>query len=205
MQRGIQHHRVIDPRWLFLLTAGLLVLAPGLGATPLYVDRYLLPSGDAPVPDETVQQRADRIARLTDYIAHTYRVGEDRAVAIVTEAVYFADKYQLAPELVLAIIAVESSYRAEAVSHAGARGLMQIMPWAHPEKVQAVGGIRALFHPKRNIATGCRILLEYLNRSDGNLNEALLRYNGSLSDPTERYAHKVLRYLRKLRDIASLS
>jgi len=204
MQGGIQCCRIIHIRPAFLLILGILSLAQGVGATPLYVDRYLLPTGDAPNPDETLQERADRISRLTDYIASTYRVGEDRAVAIVTEVVYFAEKYELSLELVLAIIAVESSYRAKAVSHAGARGLMQIMPWAHPEKVQAVGGIQALFHPKRNIATGCWILLEYLDRSDGDLNEALLRYNGSLSDPTERYANKVLRYLRKLRNIASV-
>lgn len=204
MQCGIQHRRVAGIRYLLLLSVGLLLLASDLGATPLYVDRYLLPQEDTPLPDEGLQQRAGQISRLTDYIANTYRVDEDRAVVIVTEVAYFADKYHLPQELVLAIIAVESSYRVRAVSHAGARGLMQIMPWAHPEKVQAVGGVQALFHPKRNIATGCRILLEYLDRSDGDLNEALLRYNGSLSDPSERYAHKVLRYLRKLRNIASV-
>lgn len=188
-----------------LLAISLLLVAIQASALPLYVDNYLLPRGDIPNPDESLQQRADQMGRLTDYIANTYRVGEDKAVAIVAEVAYFSEKYQLAPELVLAIIAVESSYRVQAVSHAGARGLMQIMPRAHPEKIRDIGGIQALFHPKRNIATGCRILLEYLDRSEGDLNEALLRYNGSLSDPTERYANKVMRYLRKLQGIASLS
>jgi len=90
---------------------------------------------------------------------------------------YEAQRAELEPELVLALIDVESRYDRFAISSAGAQGLMQIMPFwldeiGHPED--------NLFHITTNIRLGCTILKYYLNREKGNLYRALARYNGSL-------------------------
>ena len=94
-----------------------------------------------------------------------------------------ADFAGLQPNLVLAVIEVESGFKAMAVSSAGARGLMQIMPfWL--EVLDEPGS--DLFDPRTNLRFGCTILRHYIDRErkqpDGNigLNRGLARYNGSL-------------------------
>jgi soluble lytic murein transglycosylase-like protein len=114
-------------------------------------------------------------------------------------------QHGLKPELILAIIAIESTFRARAVSVKGARGLMQVMAKAHPKKVKAIGGIHALFNPQKNIHTGAKILAGYLKMSHGNLRKALLRYNGSHKNPKSRYADKVLYVYQEIKQVANLS
>lgn len=89
---------------------------------------------------------------------------------------YEASRADLKPEWVLALIQVESDFRRYAISAAGARGYMQIMPFwlkeiGHPED--------NLFHVETNLRMGCTILRYYLDREHGNLTRALARYNGS--------------------------
>ncbi|HEX7048312.1 MAG TPA: lytic transglycosylase domain-containing protein [Gammaproteobacteria bacterium] len=103
-----------------------------------------------------------------------------------------ATRAEIPPELVLAVIETESSFNRFAVSHAGARGLMQIMPFwleeiGHPED--------NLFHMDTNLRMGCTILKYYLDMEDGNLRKALARYNGSAGRRT--YPDKVFRALSK--------
>lgn len=83
----------------------------------------------------------------------------------------------LPPELVLAVIEVESAFDRFAVSHAGARGLMQIMPFWLEEIGRPDDN---LFHIETNLRFGCTILRHYLDRERGNLLQALARYNGSV-------------------------
>ena len=83
--------------------------------------------------------------------------------------------------LVLGLIQVESNFRKYAISHAGARGLMQVMPfWA---RVIGDGDAGKLFHMQTNLRFGCVILRHYLERGKGNLYLALGRYNGSRGQP----------------------
>ena len=94
----------------------------------------------------------------------------------------------LDPHLVLAVIDVESHFRKYAVSRAGARGLMQVMPfWID----QLGDRSHNLFHERINLRYGCVILRHYLDRERGNMSNALARYNGSLGQP--QYPQKVLR------------
>ena len=82
----------------------------------------------------------------------------------------------LEPELVLALIEVESGFDRFAISPRGARGLMQVMPFWKKE----IGHPRDnLFHPATNLRYGCTILKYYLDRTGGDLTRALARYNGS--------------------------
>jgi soluble lytic murein transglycosylase-like protein len=90
---------------------------------------------------------------------------------------YEATRARLDPQLVLGLIEVESGFRKYAVSTAGARGYMQVMPfWLN--QIGQPG--HNLFHQRTNIAYGCAILRHYLDVEDGDYFRALGRYNGSL-------------------------
>jgi soluble lytic murein transglycosylase-like protein len=90
---------------------------------------------------------------------------------------YEATKADLHPELVLAVINVESNFNRWAISYAGARGLMQVMPFWLKEIPQAGDN---LFDIRTNLRFGCTILKHYLDKEKGDLQRALARYNGSL-------------------------
>ena len=93
---------------------------------------------------------------------------------------YEATRAGLDPHMVLGLIEVESGFRKYAVSNAGARGYMQVMPfWP-----RAIGSQEHdLFHLRTNLRYGCTILRHYLDLEKGNLFRALGRYNGSLGKP----------------------
>jgi soluble lytic murein transglycosylase-like protein len=90
---------------------------------------------------------------------------------------YESRRAGLEPALVLGLIQVESGFRKYAISSAGARGYMQVMPfWA---RLIGNGDERRLFHLQTNLRFGCTILRHYLDREGGDLFLALGRYNGS--------------------------
>ncbi|MEO8248925.1 MAG: lytic transglycosylase domain-containing protein [Burkholderiales bacterium] len=90
---------------------------------------------------------------------------------------YESRRAGLDTSLVLGLIQVESNFRKFAISSAGARGYMQIMPfWT---RVLADGDAGRLFHMQTNLRFGCVILRHYLDRERGDLFMALGRYNGS--------------------------
>ncbi len=102
-----------------------------------------------------------------------------------------ATRSGLQPELVLAVIQVESNFDNYAISWVGARGLMQIMPFWLKE----IGHPRDnLFDIKTNLRFGCTILSYYLKIEKGNLFRALGRYNGSLG--RAKYPNKVFKAMR---------
>jgi soluble lytic murein transglycosylase-like protein len=93
---------------------------------------------------------------------------------------YEATRARLDPQLVLGVIEVESGFRKYAVSRAGARGYMQVMPFW----VKLIGEPgHNLFHLRTNLAYGCAILRFYLDMENGDYYRALGRYNGSLGQP----------------------
>ncbi|MDE1887819.1 MAG: transglycosylase SLT domain-containing protein [Gammaproteobacteria bacterium] len=101
-----------------------------------------------------------------------------------------ATRAGVSPELVLSIINVESNFNRFAVSQAGAQGLMQIMPFWLKLSGQPNGN---LFHENTNLRLGCTILKYYLQRSRGDIREALQRYNGATVGID--YSDRVLRAL----------
>ncbi len=103
-----------------------------------------------------------------------------------------ATRAGLAPELVLAVIEVESWFDPYAISRSGAQGLMQVMPFwldeiGHPED--------NLINIDTNLRMGCTILKYYLDMENGELHPALARYNGSYGSKV--YSNKVLDALSK--------
>jgi soluble lytic murein transglycosylase-like protein len=93
---------------------------------------------------------------------------------------YEATRAGLDPQMVLGLIEVESGFKKYAVSSAGARGYMQVMPFW----VKEIGAAKHnLFHLRINLRYGCTILRHYLDIENGDLYRALGRYNGSLGHP----------------------
>lgn len=94
---------------------------------------------------------------------------------------YESRRAGLDPAMVLGLIQVESGFRKYAISKAGARGYMQVMPfWT---RVVGDGQPSRLFHMQSNLRYGCAILRMYIDMERGNLYLALGRYNGSRGKP----------------------
>ena len=109
------------------------------------------------------------------------RIPDRRArLELLRTVQYEATRARLDPQLVLGVIEVESGFRKYAVSRAGARGYMQVMPFW----VKLIGQpSHNLFHLRTNLAYGCAILRHYLDLEKGDYFRALGRYNGSLGKP----------------------
>lgn len=107
------------------------------------------------------------------------RVPEKRnRVDLLQSLDYECTRAGLDRQLVLGLIQVESNFRKYAISEAGARGLMQVMPfWT---TLIGDGNVRRLFEMRTNLRYGCVILRHYLDGERGDLFRALGRYNGSL-------------------------
>lgn len=100
----------------------------------------------------------------------------DERVRILQYVHQEAQRANLHPELVLAVIDIESNFDRFAISVAGARGLMQVMPFWMKELKQPEAN---LFDIQTNLRFGCTILRYYLDMENGDLVPALARYNGS--------------------------
>ncbi len=111
----------------------------------------------------------------------------DERMKILTLVHYEAKRAELEPELVLAVIEVESNFDRYAVSVAGALGLMQVMPFWVKEIGRPDDNLIRL---ETNLRYGCTILKHYLDKEKGDLRRALGRYNGSLGK--RKYPNKVI-------------
>jgi len=125
---------------------------------------------------KTVSEARDWLAAMSKKLLKRMPDRVQREEFLVTVH-YEAKRAGLDPQLVLGLIQVESNFHKYAVSYAGARGFMQVMPfWS-----KLIGrSDDNLFHLRTNLRYGCVILRHYLDMESGNLFRALGRYNGSL-------------------------
>lgn len=128
---------------------------------------------------------------LATYLARRYRIANDATVDLVNEAYAVGRGVGLDPLLILAVISVESRFNPIAESNMGAKGLMQVIPKFHYEKLAEHGGEDAVLNPRTNMLVGAQILKEYIVRA-GSLEAGLQMYNGASGDPTQGYAQKVI-------------
>jgi soluble lytic murein transglycosylase-like protein len=141
-----------------------------------------------PIVVETAQEREQRA--LAEFIARRWRIAESAAVSFVSIAYRAGRQHSLDPVLILAVMAIESRYNPVAESVMGAKGLMQVIPKYHLEKLLDHGGEQALLDPEVNIHVGAQILREYYRRL-GDHELALQMYAGAFDEPTSQYAAKV--------------
>lgn len=137
---------------------------------------------DRAAPEPHFASIEEKIEWLTEMSRRLERRIPDREARLeFLKAVrYEAQRAGLDPQLVLGLIQVESGFRKHAVSIAGARGYMQVMPFW----VGLIGNPdHNLFHLRTNLRFGCTILRHYLDIEKGDLFRALGRYNGSLGRP----------------------
>ena len=136
------------------------------------------------------------------WIARKYRVAPEPVAALVAEAYEVGNANHIDPKLILAVMAVESSFNPFAQSAVGAQGLMQVMTQLHAEKYDHFGGKYAAFDPKTNLRVGVKVLQEYITRA-GSVEAGLKWYVGAANLPTDRgYADKVLAEHARLIQVA---
>lgn len=128
---------------------------------------------------------------VSEFIAKRYRVAQDAISGFVATAYRAGTESKVDPLLILAVMAVESRYNPVAESAMGAKGLMQVIPKFHGDKLLEHGGETALLDPQVNILVGAQILREYLRRF-GEIETALQMYAGAFDEPSSGYALKVL-------------
>ena len=128
---------------------------------------------------DSIEEKIEWLAEMSRRLERRMPDREERLV-FLKAARYEAQRSGLDPQLVLGLIQVESAFRKHAVSSAGARGFMQVMPFW----VGLIGNPDSnLFHLRTNLRFGCTILRHYLDIEKGDLFRALGRYNGSLGRP----------------------
>lgn len=141
---------------------------------------------------DSFNDRFDAEVWLTDMSRRlTKRVPDDRfRIELLKMVHYEATRAGLMPELVLAVIDIESAFNPYAISSAGAQGLMQVMPfWLN--EIGRPGD--NLFRVQTNLRFGCTILKFYLQKEKQNLFAALKRYNGTREN---HYSFKVDKLLK---------
>ncbi|EHR70442.1 soluble lytic murein transglycosylase-like protein [Burkholderiales bacterium JOSHI_001] len=171
-----------------------------------------VPGGNALVefsePDAVARATAADPSELTrqqvlvaNWLARRYHVAPQPVSRLVKEAWDVGRVASLDPTLILAMIAIESSFNPFAQSPVGAQGLMQVMTHIHDDKYEAFGGTHAAFDPVTNLRVGVQVLKECIARA-GSLEHGLRFYVGAANlDHDGGYASKVLAEQEHLRQV----
>lgn len=137
------------------------------------------------------------------WLSQKYRVAPEPMAALVVEAHALKASTRLDPHLILAVVAIESSFHPYVQSHAGAQGLMQVMGGIHAKKYEPYGGGQAAFDPIVNLRVGSQVLAEYV-RSKGSLEQGLRFYLGGDNVVDDNgYVAKVLAEQARLDQVAA--
>ena len=141
-------------------------------------------------------------AAVAYWLSKKYRVAPEPLGALVAEAYEVGQRSKLDPTLILAIMAVESSFNPFAQSAMGAQGLMQVMTHIHSDKYENFGGKLAAFDPVTNLRVGVKVLQECIARA-GSVEGGLKLYVGAgINEADGGYAGKVLGEHARLAQVA---
>jgi hypothetical protein len=141
-----------------------------------------------------------RMQGALDYVKRRYRVSPEALVPVFEVAQLIGKERRIDPLLIVAIIGIESGFNPFAESAMGARGLMQIIPRFHRDKVPEGAGDGSLLDPLINIRVGVHVLEEAIRRRGGLV--AGLQYYAGSSEPEGIYASKVLAEKERLEQAA---
>jgi hypothetical protein len=196
-QRDLRHE--IEAHTLSYLQARQIARAPEPTLEQELVEPHAVVRATAADPKELNRQQA----AVAQWLSRRYRVAPEPISRLVQEAWHVGAKAGLDPMLILAIMAVESSFNPFAQSSVGAQGLMQVMTKVHDEKYTAFGGVHAAFDPVTNLRVGVQVLKECITRA-GSLEAGLRFYVGAANLVDDGgYAIKVLSEQNNLRQVAS--
>lgn len=141
-------------------------------------------------------------AAVAYWLSRKYRVAAEPLSVLVAEAYEIGARTRLDPTLILAIMAVESSFNPFAQSHVGAQGLMQVMTRVHGDKYESAGGVLTAFDPITNMRVGVKVLQDCIRRA-GSVEGGLRHYVGAANLPSDGgYAAKVLAERDRLAGVA---
>jgi len=142
-----------------------------------------------------------RLQRVLDYVSRRYRVAPEALVPVFEAAQAVGRERRLDPLLIVAIIGIESRFNPFAESASGAKGLMQVIPSYHLDKVPRGAGEQPFLDPVTNIQVGVHVLEEAI-RWRGSLISGLQHYGGSPEDAETEYANRVLAEKERLEQAA---
>ncbi|WUR10977.1 lytic transglycosylase domain-containing protein [[Empedobacter] haloabium] len=149
----------------------------------------------APLPVTPTQ------ATLARWIGARYGVAPEAIAPLVAEADSLSRAYRLSPNLVIAVMAIESNFHPYVQSQAGAQGLMQVMPKIHSQRYQKFGGAAAYLDPVVSLRVGAEILRDCIRLKDGSEAEGLRFYFGG-GPASDTYIDKVRAEQHKLNLVA---
>jgi hypothetical protein len=156
-------------------------------------------------PTETAKTRPEalspRLQRALDFVSRRYKVAPEALLPVFEAAQTVARERRLDPMLIIAIIGIESRFNPFAESPVGAKGLMQVIPGYHLDKVPQGAGLQPFLDPVTNIQVGVHVLEEAI-RWRGSLVAGLQHYGGAADDPDTGYANKVLAEKERLEQAA---
>lgn len=142
-------------------------------------------------------------AAVAFWLSKKYRVAPEPLSALVAEAYETGTRTKIDPTLILAIMAIESSFNPFAQSAVGAQGLMQVMTRVHTDKYENFGGHFAAFDPVTNLRVGVKVLQECIARA-GSVEGGLRYYVGAANLQDDGgYAAKVMAEHARLRQVAN--
>ena len=189
-----------------LVAAGALLIAAAppqaLAPDGAEVVPVCAPSEEPAASVEALEDAPDAAQQqvLVAHLSRRFMIAGAATERMVAAAYRAAREVGLDPLTVLAVISVESRFNPIAESGMGAKGLMQIIPKYHLDKLIAAGGEDAVFDPEANIRVGARILQEYVYRT-GTLEAGLQFYNGAGRDNSAQYAGKVMAERERLEQV----
>lgn len=151
-------------------------------------------------PDRLLREKAQAVGLLQHEVVQNtlgdlYQVEPNRADQVWISVLKETQGTSVNPLLMMAVIAQESRFDPKAVSSSGARGLTQVIPHWHQDKIRPGDKLTSI---PVSVRIGVHILNDYLKSSDGNVTLALQKYNGSSQDRSHRYAKRVFKHERTL-------
>jgi soluble lytic murein transglycosylase-like protein len=159
------------------------VIAPAVAPPPLGMP--------APVAVSVPQ------AAVAKWIGTKYHVAPEAIAPLVAEADKLAAAYRLSPQLLMAVMAIESNFHPYIQSEAGAQGLMQVMPLIHAKRYEKFGGKGSFVDPIVSLKVGAEILRDCIKLRGGSETEALRFYFGG-GPASDGYIDKVRAEQRRL-------
>jgi soluble lytic murein transglycosylase-like protein len=176
------------------------LLAAGMAALFYFAggfERPVAATDAVPVAMDEARALSREMMQAGDWLSRRYKVSAVAIEPALRAAEDSGRRFGVDPMLLVAMMAVESSFNPFAESPVGAQGLMQVIPRYHMDKIGRDAGKDALFDPERNVRVGAQVLREGLRRY-GSLQTALQYYGGALDDPGAAYANRVMTMKQRL-------